>query len=326
MWRSIPACAGEPHRATSTENTCWVYPRVCGGTMNISSLGMSMQGLSPRVRGNRHRACIASILERSIPACAGEPAVRAEGRRVARVYPRVCGGTGRGPREAVLTNGLSPRVRGNQGPAFTGLYIVRSIPACAGEPPEMKLPIIQSRVYPRVCGGTESRQSPPAVPPGLSPRVRGNHHPSAPRLIRRGSIPACAGEPRNPRIPFAKASVYPRVCGGTIFTTAAQANLQGLSPRVRGTEAYLVVKPWVLGLSPRVRGNPGGLLPSQAGQGSIPAVCGGTSFLGTVKLNQTGLSPRVRGNRVDSTACGRPDGSIPACAGEPGSLPLRLSP
>ena len=231
-------------------------------------------GLSPRVRGNLRRRQFPVRNARSIPACAGEPAVRAEGRRVARVYPRVCGGTGRGPREAVLTNGLSPRVRGNQGPAFTGLYIVRSIPACAGEPPEMKLPIIQSRVYPRVCGGTESRQSPPAVPPGLSPRVRGNHHPSAPRLIRRGSIPACAGEPRNPRIPFAKASVYPRVCGGTIFTTAAQANLQGLSPRVRG--------------------NPGGLLPSQAGQGSIPA-CAGEPHSSARSSSTRRVYPRVCG-------------------------------
>ena len=92
---------------------------------------------------------------RSIPACAGEPTGTCITRRLMRVYPRVCGGTG--------------------GHATDQERVVRSIPACAGEPatatpgpgamsglsPRVRgnlslsapasLPL---RVYPRVCGGT----------------------------------------------------------------------------------------------------------------------------------------------------------------------------
>ena len=71
-----------------------VYPRVCGGTSlgqaAISGMHGSIpacaggtiddmvarqaqQGLSPRVRGNRFILFVAAIVDRSIPACAGEP-------------------------------------------------------------------------------------------------------------------------------------------------------------------------------------------------------------------------------------------------------------
>ena len=53
----------------------------------------------------------------------------------------------------------------------------------------------QARVYPRVCGGTTVSEW--VIVP------------------KRGSIPACAGEPsvREPEIQAN--AVYPRVCGGT---------------------------------------------------------------------------------------------------------------
>ena len=49
-----------------------------------------------------------------------------------------------------------------------------------------------------------------------------------------GSIPACAGEPSRIRLPPARLSVYPRVCGGTLFANALIQLVPGLSPRVRG--------------------------------------------------------------------------------------------
>ena len=54
-------------------------------------------------------------------------------------------------------------------------------------------------VYPRVCGGTGSaRMSLPRLA-GLSPRVRGNLSRLSEKAQRKGSIPACAGEPRDGR-------------------------------------------------------------------------------------------------------------------------------
>ena len=90
------------------------------------------------------------------------------------VYPRVCGGTGLARPCWCARQGLSPRVRGNpeQGPRVR--FDVRSIPACAGEPGAVAVAGIAPGVYPRVCGGTTLLSLPVRVPPGLSPRVRGN--------------------------------------------------------------------------------------------------------------------------------------------------------
>ena len=70
-------------------------------------------GLSPRVRGNRQPLLVAQIGDRSIPACAGEPLTNAGHDDLWQVYPRVCGGTIRGPDGNGWWLGLSPRVRGN---------------------------------------------------------------------------------------------------------------------------------------------------------------------------------------------------------------------
>ena len=50
-------------------------------------------------------------------------------------------------------------------------------------------------VYPRVCGGTIQYQINGRLGAGLSPRVRGNREKKMDNDRRRGSIPACAGEP-----------------------------------------------------------------------------------------------------------------------------------
>ena len=50
---SIPACAGEPVLFPSRLPSTEVYPRVCGGTTIWTPTESDMEGLSPRVRGNR---------------------------------------------------------------------------------------------------------------------------------------------------------------------------------------------------------------------------------------------------------------------------------
>ena len=70
---SIPACAGEPYHRGYDRQLPAVYPRVCGGTNTDQTATNNVQGLSPRVRGNRAGALRLRRLRRSIPACAGEP-------------------------------------------------------------------------------------------------------------------------------------------------------------------------------------------------------------------------------------------------------------
>ena len=152
-----------------------VYPRVCGGTLRTASAWRRVTGLSPRVRGNPLAPDVAFGDARSIPACAGEPIPGNAVGTVAKVYPRVCGGTFIKPIRGRPYIGLSPRVRGNRADGFRRQAAHGSIPACAGEP-----------VIGHFVGDKNH---------GLSPRVRGNH-----LFLGR---------------PVKRHWVYPRVCGGT---------------------------------------------------------------------------------------------------------------
>ena len=92
--------------------------------------------------------------------------------------------------------GLSPRVRGNLVTRCWVKKAVRSIPACAGEPPTSPSAYRLTWVYPRVCGGaTELATKCGLDLSGLSPRVRGNPAPAGEPQDFDRSIPACAGEP-----------------------------------------------------------------------------------------------------------------------------------
>ena len=152
---------------------------------------------------------------------------------------------------------------------------------------------------------------------GLSPRVRGNLGGGLLELIRRGSIPARAGEPDDHAVPAGVAGVYPRACGGTRRNPPRWSRRWGLSPRVRGNH---------------VRGAEGDTnprsIPARAGEPSIrrsrdstdtvyPRACGGTLSVDAERAPLTGLSPRVRGNRSRGAGQLAPGRSIPARAGEP---------
>ena len=211
---SIPACAGEPPSTGTPTGGAWVYPRVCGGTVTVLGDGTIFAGLSPRVRGNPPGRRTKPTRKRSIPACAGEPLLWLRMVLSLRVYPRVCGGTRAGCCNTIFVQGLSPRVRGNRSRYDVspwGLW-----------------------VYPRVCGGTFRSGNTIGAGVGLSPRVRGNPNVCSDLEARRGSIPACAGEP-------------------------------GI-----GSCGFYDEK----GLSPRVRGNPANPYTHGAGLGSIPACAG----------------------------------------------------
>ena len=323
--RSIPACAGEPGPATWPSRPCWVYPRVCGGTSVCSSSLMQPPGLSPRVRGNRDGHRPGRRIERSIPACAGEPRIGADGRAPNRVYPRVCGGTPPAATIYAAARGLSPRVRGN--PAVVADLVAQagSIPACAGEPVSSGYRNPTTPVYPRVCGGTPTRRNCPCVCcAGLSPRVRGNLIALTPAILAQRSIPACAGEPRCPPFPGRAWRVYPRVCGGTLRRDLTLELAHGLSPRVRGNHDLALAALSQIRSIPACAGEPRSWWQSFTVTPVYPRVCGGTRSIGCSAGVACGLSPRVRGNPTQFFLMSVPQRSIPACAGEPKGVDNRI--
>ena len=151
---SIPACAGDPLIVPLPSRTTEVYPRVCGGSGFNDWLVKPRQGLSPRVRGIPAAAAYADAQAGSIPACAGDPMCRPMACRVRRVYPRVCGGSAEAAAAAADALGLSPRVRGILAGITALITVVRSIPACAGDPVQHRKVSGGGGVYPRVCGGS----------------------------------------------------------------------------------------------------------------------------------------------------------------------------
>ena len=153
---------------------------------------------------------------------------------LARVYPRVCGGSSVALPRPCQRYGLSPRVRGKPPTDAPGHPRRRSIPACAGEAYRRRQKRHWRPVYPRVCGGSSRRRRPSATPAGLSPRVRGKHGGNRSRSKGAGSIPACAGEALQSAPGQPARRVYPRVCGGSLKAPGHWPGAAGLSPRVRG--------------------------------------------------------------------------------------------
>ena len=290
---------------------------MCGGTLRRAPGVPNLQGLSPRVRGNRSPSVIKVARKRSIPACAGEPYSECASCIVGAVYPRVCGGTQLRVIHRDNPGGLSPRVRGNRAAGYIPTEVPRSIPACAGEPIWDWATENVDKVYPRVCGGTAGCPGGNGGCPGLSPRVRGNPHKEFPQVQPVGSIPACAGEPRALMIVAVISSVYPRVCGGTGQVTVQVLSRIGLSPRVRGNPHRDLFGGPTVGSIPACAGEPGRHYRIPVGDGVYPRVCGGTHPSRWPAFCSEGLSPRVRGNPARPPDSHNGLGSIPACAGEP---------
>ena len=203
---------------------------------------------------------------------------------------------------------------------------VRSIPACAGEPRPTPCPTWSRPVYPRVCGGTLSTRIHRAAVMGLSPRVRGNLAEAGAKPAKKGSIPACAGEPSTRTVSVDSRVVYPRVCGGTQADGAGHDFAGGLSPRVRGNPILATLDTTPARSIPACAGEPPASRSWRSAGPVYPRVCGGTARQVRCQEPQHGLSPRVRGNQALLRPPMASMRSIPACAGEPVSRPWRSRP
>ena len=234
-----------------------VYPRVGGGNILGRPPTLLTQGLSPRGRGKLDRDPADRNDWRSIPAWAGETVQADALAAPVEVYPRVGGGNPLPCALITTTSGLSPRGRGKHEfecvcgvhkgsiPAWAGetpgkffcaclRACIWSIPAWAGETSRRIDTPELNEVYPRVGGGNIYSPSGVYCPRGLSPRGRGK---LSRRLYRRQifrSIPAWAGETRNPAATHRLSRVYPRVGGGNSSAKSGADMVKGLSPRGRG--------------------------------------------------------------------------------------------
>ena len=240
------------------------------------------------------------MLERSIPAHAGEPGLMTTRATGGRVYPRPRGGTHRMGRFGGGRQGLSPPTRGNRDPDETFTRLLGSIPAHAGEPDLRDRWASLCGVYPRPRGGTLLTSRFNGAAGGLSPPTRGNlFYPMVVAHANR-SIPAHAGEPDTeslvPRVP----TVYPRPRGGTPDATALHRLFRGLSPPTRGNLPAPGASKVNVGSIPAHAGEPGAASVNVDVAAVYPRPRGGT-IDPPMRLDcPGGLSPPTRGNRNDA--------------------------
>ena len=240
----------------------------------------------------------------------------------ARDHPRVCGGAFLARFIIAFDAGPSPRVRGSRAISNIVVGANRTIPACAGEPCFRSRPAITRRDHPRVCGGAGISATARPTYPGPSPRVRGSPGRSRRRRQRRGTIPACAGEPNARKRHVGETGDHPRVCGGAHSPGGGVRPLAGPSPRVRGSLEPRSFHDGRVGTIPACAGEPRCCASFARASGDHPRVCGGAPSSNYVVTAVPGPSPRVRGSLdVENPVTGNM-GTIPACAGEP----KRLSP
>ena len=147
--------------------------------------------------------------------------------------------------------------------------------------------------------------------------MRGNRRTGRGGRIRRGSIPARAGEPFKSFQPIPLSGVYPRACGGTLLRRSKAFSNGGLSPRVRGNRPGPIIQQGCRGSIPARAGEPSSTGCNASMVWVYPRACGGTERCGVLRVVVLGLSPRVRGNRDIRPVSQIQEGSIPARAGEP---------
>ena len=117
--------------------------------------------------------------------------------------------------------------------------------------------------------------------------------------------------------------VYPRVCGGSVNSSAVREIHLGLSPRVRGKRSDIDLEVVEARSIPACAGEATISSRCSRERGVYPRVCGGSMVKSDSVKTIRGLSPRVRGKLRQDDHIGGGGRSIPACAGE---AFIRLSP
>ena len=171
--RIIPAHAGNSSSRILRMSVSSDHPRACGELpYRVGERGEEI-GSSPRMRGTRGEHHPVLVLDRIIPAHAGNsyPTLVFLSRRSD--HPRACGELRYLAASASALAGSSPRMRGTPGPELPQDLVGRIIPAHAGNSlPVMALsPVLPD--HPRACGELARRCGRSSGRNGSSPRMRG---------------------------------------------------------------------------------------------------------------------------------------------------------
>ena len=336
LLRFIPACAGNGWASLPRPHAGAVHPRVRGERDRAGRAVLLSDGSSPRARGTALAALVDALLERFIPACAGNGCPPWPGRSTGTVHPRVRGERFAAVRPRLGAAGSSPRARGtvlHHGVLVEGQ---RFIPACAGNGPSESRAAMWRTVHPRVrgergpegdavgrhnrfipaCAGNGSTSPPALIRAPVHPRVRGERFCSSSICsIRCGSSPRARGTGGRPD-PGARRCRFIPACAGNGRPARTGRTRGPVHPRVRGericTPAWSSI---CTGSSPRARGTAGPRSVAEFTMRFIPA-CAGNGETGRGEPFRPPVHPRVRGERVRPAGLPAPSsGSSPRARG-----------
>ena len=231
--RFIPAHAGNTGLTFMAPSLRSVHPRACGEHSWASPVPIRHAGSSPRMRGTQVKSWPSLAGIRFIPAHAGNTPETENRKPEAPVHPRACGETALpGPRPRMTPvhpracgehapypvsyeekDGSSPRMRGTRLPQGARGFLLRFIPAHAGNTAVRTTARSRSKVHPRACGEHEPGAGTWEARCGSSPRMRGTHGEALVGKIKGRFIPAHAGNTNTACSGACSPPVHPRACG-----------------------------------------------------------------------------------------------------------------
>ena len=129
---SSPRMRGTRERSGWRRPQRTVHPRACGELSRPGLAESPSAGSSPRMRGTHYLFGGCPVLERFIPAHAGNSVRRPRSLPRPTVHPRACGELSSSRRYAQSSSGSSPRMRGTPPAPSPNRPTQRFIPAHAG--------------------------------------------------------------------------------------------------------------------------------------------------------------------------------------------------
>ena len=212
-----------------------VHPRAGGEHRVQTPIQIGVDGSSPRGRGTPVRWRHDLVVDRFIPARAGNTMPGYSWRKFDSVHPRAGGEHIGGRSHPPPMSGSSPRGRGTLGYRPFHPSYFRFIPARAGNTLSRLPQASRVPVHPRAGGEHGSGTTSRAAQYGSSPRGRGTRGPTPDRNPKGRFIPARAGNTRTYTRSKPEGPVHPRAGGEHADAGTRVRTRSGSSPRGRGT-------------------------------------------------------------------------------------------
>ena len=175
---------------------------------------------------------------------------------------------------------------------------------------------MRTRDHPRACGENLPYTGTVLTGQGSPPRMRGKQGESMDAIAGRWITPAHAGKTTRRRRRKQYHGDHPRACGENVPSDAAEEELGGSPPRMRGKPMGSAPEHAVFGITPAHAGKTFIARTKCKSARDHPRACGENSLNGIFSATGLGSPPRMRGKPVKTITFTRHFRITPAHAGK----------